>query len=100
MLFPTLEIFLTLHRHSIFIQNNEEHIQALKQEHISFQPQIIDLTTEVVAWIMQVKLHDHINFEHFALIYSDYIIQLWNGNLVALAQQGGNEIVLKVKLRK
>ena len=55
------------------------------------QPQIIDPTAEVVAWVMQnVKLHDHTDFKNFALIYSDYTIQHWNGHLVSLAQQEGN----------
>lgn len=91
MWFPSLEIFLTLHRDSIFIHDNMEKYQALKQEHISFQTQIIDPATEVVARVIQdVKLHEHIDFENFALIYSDYIIQHWNGHLVPLAQQEGN----------
>lgn len=91
MWFPALEIFLTLCRDSIFIQDYMEKKQALKQEHISFQPQIIDPAREVVACVIQdVELHDRIDFENFALIYSDYIIQHWNGHLVPLAHQEGN----------
>lgn len=36
------------------------------------------------------KLHDHIDFENFVLIYSNYVIQHWNHHLVSLAQQEGN----------
>jgi len=45
--FPRLKS-LTLCRDSIFIQDNMEQIQALKQEHMSFQPQNTDTATEVV----------------------------------------------------
>ena len=40
--------------------------------------------------MQDVKLHDDINFENSALIYSDYIIQHWNGHLFSPAQQESN----------